>query len=110
MPTYNKLSKESKKYYERELKQYKENKKRLQQLLSSKKANMRVVLFLENRINNIEAVIRQLDSFEKEVFDMIFIKGYDWLYCKEIKNIGKYTYYNILNKIIYMLAKEEGEI
>lgn len=110
MPTYNKLPKETKKYLERELRQYKENKKRLQQLLSSKKANMRVVLFLENRINNIEAVIRQLDSFEKEVFDMIFIKRYDWLYCKEIKNIGKYTYYNILNKIIYMLAKEEGEI
>lgn len=109
MSTY-KLSKESKKYYERELRQYKSNKKRLKQLLANKNVSTRTLLFLENRINNIEEVIKQLNPFEKEIFDMIFIKGYDWLYCKEIKNIGKYTYYNTLNKIIYMLAKEEGEI
>ena len=74
------------------------------------KINTRTILFLQNRIENIETVIKQLNPFEQEVFDMIFNKKYDWLYCKTIKNIDKNTYYNILNKAICMLAKEEGEL
>lgn len=110
MSTYSKLPKEIKRYYERELKQYNQNKKKLEKALQGNKINTRTILFLENRINNIETVITQLDSFEKNVFDMIFNKKYDWLYCKTMKNIDKNTYYNILNKCVYMLAQEEGEI
>lgn len=110
MSTYSKLPKEIKRYYERELKQYNQNKKKLEKALQENKINTRTILFLENRINNIETVITQLDSFEKNVFDMIFNKKYDWLYCKTMKNIDKNTYYNILNKCVYMLAQEEGEI
>lgn len=110
MSTYTKLPKEIKRYYERELKQYSKNKKILEKALQGCKTNTRTILFLENRINNIETVIKQLNDFEQEVFDMIFNKKYDWLYCKTIKQIDKNTYYNILNKCIYMLAQEEGEI
>lgn len=110
MSTYSKLPKEIKRYYERELKQYSNNKKRLEKALQGNKTSTRTILFLENRINNIETVIKQLNEFEKEVFDMIFNKKYDWLYCKTMKSIDKNTYYNILNKCIYMLAEEEGEI
>lgn len=111
MSTYSKLPKEIKQYYERELKQYKQNKKKLEMALQGhKKISSRTILFLENRINNIETVIRQLNDFEQEVFDMIFNKKYDWLYCKTMKNVDKNTYYNILNKCVYMLAQEEGEI
>ncbi len=110
MSTYSKLPKETKRYYERELKQYSQNKKRLERALQENRTSARTILFLENRINNIETVLKQLNEFEKEVFDMIFNKKYDWLYCKTMKNIDKNTYYNILNKCIYMLAEEEGEI
>ena len=110
MSTYTKLPKEIKRYYERELKQYSQNKKRLERALQENRTSTRTILFLENRINNIETVIKQLNDFEQEVFDMIFNKKYDWLYCKTMKNIDKNTYYNILNKCIYMLAQEEGEI
>ena len=110
MSTYNKLAKEIKKYYERELKQYSKNKKMLETASRNNKINTRTILFLQNRIENIETVIKQLNPFEQEVFDMIFNKKYDWLYCKTIKNIDKNTYYNILNKAICMLAKEEGEL
>ena len=110
MSTYAKLPKEIKQYYERELKQYSQNKKRLEKALQENRTSTRTILFLENRINNIETVIKQLNDFEQEVFDMIFNKKYDWLYCKTMKNIDKNTYYNILNKAIYMLAQEEGEI
>lgn len=110
MSTYNKLAKEIKKYYERELKQYSKNKKMLETASRNNKINTRTILFLQNRMENIETVIKQLNPFEQEVFDMIFNKKYDWLYCKTMKNIDKNTYYNILNKAIYMLAKEEGEL
>ena len=102
---------EVKKYYKRELYQYKKNKERLDDIIINKqKANTRNILFLQQRLENIETVISKLDSFEKEVFDMIFNQNMDWLYCKNFKRIDKSTYYNIINKCIYLLAEEEGEI
>ena len=113
----NKLSKESKKFYERELRQYWKNKNKLTNLLTRKEKSLkfdpvssRTIIYLQERIDYIENVIAQLNSFEKEVFYMIFEKNYSWLYCKTEKNIDKNTYYNILNKSIYLLAEEFGEI
>lgn len=103
-----KLPSEVKRYYKRELYQYKQNKVQLQKILTNTtKTNTRVVMFLENRIKHVETVIERLTPFEKEIFDYIFNQKYDWLYCKTIKNIDKNTYYNIMNKAIYMLAEEE---
>ena len=102
-----KLPKETKRYYERELRQYWNNKNKLRHI---EKMNTRTVLFLTERIDCIEAVINKLDDFEREVFYLIFRDNASWLYCKNIKNISKTTYYNILNKCIYMLAEETGEI
>lgn len=102
---------EVKKYYKRELYQYKKNKEQLENIVTYKqKANTRHILFLQQRIENIETVILKLDEFEKEVFDMVFNQNMDWLYCKTFKGIDKSTYYNIINKCIYLLAEEEGEI
>ena len=117
MENYNKLSKESKKFYERELRQYWENKKKICILLSKKEKSpeidcisSRTIIYLQDRINKIESVIIRLKPFEKEIFEMIFKENLDWQYCKTQKNIDKNTYYNIFNKAIYMLAKEFGEI
>ena len=113
----NKLSKESKKFYERELRQYWKNKSKLSNLLTKKEKclnsdcmSSRTIIYLEERIENIETVINRLTPFEKEVFLMIFKDNCTWLYAKTEKNIDKNTYYNIQNKIIYMLAEEFGEV
>lgn len=112
-----KINIESKKFYERELKQYWENKKRLCRLLDraekavyDKNTSSRTIIYLQERIQNIEITIKQLKPFEKEIFELIFKEQLDWKECKFRKNIDKNTYYNIFNKAIYLLAKEFGEI
>ncbi len=113
----NKLSKESKKFYERELRQYWKNKQKLSNLLDKKEKQLhgnymscRTIIYLHERINCIETVINKLKTSEKEIFEMIFKENLDWQYCKANRNIDKSTYYNILNKSIYLLAQELGEI
>ena len=115
--TNNKLARESKKYYEREFRQYWKNKEKLSNLLSKKQKRLendytssRCIIYLQEHIDNIETVISRLKPFEKEVFKLIFKENLDWKYCKAEKNIDKSTYYKIFNKSIYLLAEEYGEI
>lgn len=113
----NKLSRESKKFYERELRQYWKNKEKLGNLLSKKEKQLqndytscRTIIYLQEHIDYIETVIRKMKPTEKEIFEMIFKENLDWQYCKTKRNIDKNTYYNIFNKSIYLLAEEFGEI
>ena len=99
------------------MRQYWKNKRKLNNLLTKQKNSLkndpissRTILYLQERIENIESTIERLNDFEKEVFLMIFKENYTWLYCETEKNINKNTYYNIFNKIIYLLAQEFGEI
>ena len=82
---YNKLSKESKKFYERELRQYWKNKSKISNLLTKKEKclnsdsmSSRTIIYLQERIENIETVINRLTPFEKEVFLMIFKDNCTW--------------------------------
>lgn len=102
-----KLTKEQKNFYSREFYQYWDNKKRLEQY---KNMNSRIVLYLIDRISSIENVIKELKDSEKEIFYMIFKENRDWLSCKMNMNIDKNTYYHVLNKCLYALAQEFGEI
>lgn len=130
------LNKDLKKRMDRELRQYWTNKKKLERLEkdiidesasgngqprsndisnpTERKAirlmSTRSILYCRERITYIENVIKQLNSFEKQVFLFIFKDGCDWAYCKNVKNIDKSTYYNIYNKCIRLLAEEWGEI
>lgn len=132
----NKISKELKKKMEKELRQYWQNKKKLQELelniieesassdgqpgsnlisdSTSQKAiklvSTRSILFCRERILYVENVIKQLNEFEKRVFKLIFKDGCDWNYCYSNYNISRSTYYNIYNKCIRLLAEEWGEI
>lgn len=115
----NKIDKEVKKYMEREFRQYSTNKKQIEKLENEinsnssekiKNTSTRTILYLKQRILYIENVIKQLKPFEKEVFDLIFKEGCDWIYCETMKSINKTTYYNIYNKCIKLLAEEWGEI
>ena len=129
-----KLSKELKKRMDRELRQYWENKRKLEKLeldiieasnfgsnnsnsisdTTSQKAirliSTRSILYCQERINYVENVLKRLNSFEKQMFERIFKHGSDWLYCEVNFRVSKSTYYNIYNKCIYFLAQEWGEV
>lgn len=104
-----KLPKEIKEKMEREIRQYKHNKKKLERL-KAKLEQTRRLLYLEERIFYVEEVISKLNENEKEVYKLIFEKSYNWLYCQTMFNIDKNTYYNVYNKTLYLLAQEWGEI
>lgn len=131
-----KLSKELKKRMDRELRQYWDNKKKLEKLeldiiestatsqnlfdsnsvsdITSQKAikllSTRSILYCQERIKYVENVINRLNSFEKQMFEKIFKQQYDWVYCEANFHVSRSTYYNIYNKCIYYLAEEWGEI
>lgn len=104
-----KLPKELKEKMEKEIKQYDYNLKLFEQL-KNQNDNSRRLLYIEHKLYCVENTYNQLDSFEKEVYDYIFKKHYNWLYCESVKRINKNTYYHVYNKSLYLLAKEIGEI
>lgn len=105
-----KLSKETKKLMERELRQYKDNKRLLDRLKVNNEVSSRAIIICEDRIKYIENVINSLTPFEKQMFENIFYRNYDWTYCETHFNISKFTYYNIYNKCINLLAEEWGKV
>ena len=105
------MQKDIKKRMERELYQYYSNKKLLNRIKrESKDISTRRFLYLEQRITYIENVIASLNDFEKKMFDIIYKDKADCTYCQTYHNISKSTYYNIINKCIFLLAKEWGEV
>ena len=108
------LPKETKKLMERELRQYYDNKRKLEKLKKVSELTLnnssRSLIYLEERLLYVENVYRRLKPFEQEVYNLIFKEQCDYMYCQQMKNISKITYYNIYNKSIYYLAEEWGEI
>lgn len=121
------LPKELKKRMEREIRQYEDNQKKLNRLKNDiideanidkdstgkkviKMESTRKLIYLEERLHFVEKAYNRLRPFEKEVYNLIFKENCDCVYCESQKNISKTTYYNILNKSLYYLAEEWGEI
>lgn len=104
-----KLSKEVKNLMERELRQYKDNKRLLNRLKADSTTPSRAIIICEDRMRYIENVLKKLSPFEKQMFENIFYENYDWNYCQIKYNVSKSTYYNIFNKCIILLAQEWGE-
>lgn len=104
------LSKEMKKLMEREFRQYKENKRLLNSLNEDSENPSRAILICKKRIDYIEYIYNSLTPFEKQMYDYIFNKNYDWSYCETHFNISKSTYYNLYNKFLNSLAKEWGKV
>lgn len=105
-----KLSKETRKFLDRELRQYKDNKRLLERLKYENKTPSRAMLICEDRMKCIENVFNSLTPFEKQMFRYIFYEHFDWAYCESNFRISKSAYYNVYNKIINLLAEEWGEI
>lgn len=102
-------------YIKQELYDFNQNKKilnDLQKKISSTNSmvNSKTILILAKKVNNIERVYEKLTKEEQELFDIIFLKGCNQLYAKTYYNVTKDMYYNAMNKIIYLTAKEYEQI
>ena len=105
------LPKKIKNLMEREIRQYKCNKKKLENLKNDSNCNAtRKFLYLEERIHYVEQMFNELNTQEQKVFNLIFNENCNWLYCKTVYNIDKSTYYNVYNKSLFFLAQEWGII
>lgn len=74
------------------------------------KMSTRAIIIARRRIEYIENAIKRLSEEDREIFELIFKEGYSQKVAYTIKGISKDTYYNVLNKIIYLVAIEFGEI
>jgi hypothetical protein len=84
--------------------------KNIQSLECSNTVNSKTLLILQKKIIAIEKVYQSLNEDEKKLFNIIFEKGCNQLYAKTYYNITKDMYYNAMNKIIYLTAKEYEQI
>lgn len=103
-----KLPKEIKEKMEREIRQYDNNKKKLEKIKQS--GSTRQLLYLEERLEHVKTAYELLKKEEQEIYSLIFKKGCNWLYCQTMHNIDKNTYYTVYNKSLYLLAQEWGEV
>ena len=127
-----KLDSHIKNYIKRELYNYEYNKRKLKELqeeiLEGSPANdgqprgnttsnttlqkveklisSRSILIVTQKIQNIENAIAKLNKEDKEVAELIFFKGHKQVYAQMHDGISKDTYYNVMNKTIYLTAIE----
>lgn len=79
--------------------------KKAEKLISS-----RSILIVTDKIKKIENALNKLTVDEREIAELIFIKGHSQLYAQTYDYISKETYYHIKNKTIYLAAIEYGEV
>ena len=101
-------------YIKQELYDFNKNKQILKDIqkniIKGYTINSQATLILSKKITSIERVYNSLNKEEKELFNIIFEKGCNQLYAKTYYNITKDMYYNAMNKIIYLTAKEYEQI
>lgn len=112
-----KLKRHLRNYIKQELYDFNRNKqilKDLQRSLINESANptitSKTLLIISKKINSIERVYNSLNEEEQEMFNIIFSKGCNQQYARTYYNVTKDMYYNAMNKIIYLTAKEYEQI
>ena len=89
-------------YVKTELLEYKANRKILDQL----KGNTKALLLAERRLRQIDIVLESLNKEDRDVAEIIFFEKYSQAGAETAKNVSKAMYYNCMNKVIYLVAKE----
>ena len=89
-------------YVKTELMEYKGNKK----LLAKCKGSTRALLLTQKRLEDIDAVLERLDKEDRDVTEIIFFDKYTQAGAETAKSVSKAMYYNTMNKVIYLVAKE----
>ena len=96
----NKIPWHVRQYVKNELMNYTSTKK-----LTKEVKDTRALLVATKRIESIERVFDSLSAEDRKVSDLIFVKHYTQAKA-ECEGIGYKTYYNVMNKVIYITAKE----
>lgn len=73
---------------------------------AEKLISSRSILIVTRKIQNIENAISKLNKEEQEIAKLIFFKGHKQVYAQMQDGISKDTYYNVMNKTIYLTAIE----
>ena len=92
-------------YIKNELYDYKKNKAKIKQIKSND-TSTRTLLIATQRIQRIETVFNNLSAEDKEIAEKIFFEKRNQVYMEINHYITKDMYYNTMNKIIYLIAKE----
>lgn len=89
-------------FVKRELMDYKDNKR----LIENYEGDTRGLILVNKRLAQIDAVLSRLNKEDKEAFYIIFVDKYTQTGAEIAKGLGKAAYYNAMNKVIYLTAKE----
>lgn len=89
-------------YVKQELMDYQKNKA----MLDEYKGNTRGLILANTRLSQIDRVLENLNQEDRELADLIFFKQYSQVGAEVAKGISKACYYNAMNKIIFLTAKE----
>ena len=89
-------------YVKAELMEYNDNKK----LIRACKSNSRAIILTQIRLDKIGAVFDRLNEEDREVAEIIFFAKYTQAGAETAKSVTKAMYYNTMNKVIYLVAKE----
>lgn len=89
-------------YVKTELMDYKTNRKILDRL----EGNTKALLLAEKRLKQIDKVLDSLNEEDRETAEIIFFEQYTQAGAEMAKNVTKAMYYNCMNKVIYLVAKE----
>lgn len=89
-------------YVKCELMEYTNNKR----LLATFEGDTRTLLLAHKRISQIENVLQSLNTEDREAAEIIFIDKYTQGGAEVAKGLSKAAFYNAMNKIIYLTAKE----
>lgn len=89
-------------FVKQELLDYKSNKR----LMSKYTGSTHDLLLINTRINQIDNVLNRLSKEDREAAEIIFFDKYSQSSAEISKGISKAAYYNAMNKIIYLVAKE----
>lgn len=89
-------------YVKKELMDYKSNKK----LISKYNGDTRGLILANMRLRQIENVLNSLNKEDREAAELVFIDKYTQSGAEIAKGLSKAAYYNIMNKVIYLVAIE----
>ena len=103
-----KIEKHIKKYITAELYNYEGNKKKIEKM--KEQINTREFLIAIEKTKNIERALEKFSRQEQSDIEKIFFRGHSQIYAEMNDGISKDMYYYLKDKMIYLTAKEYGQI
>lgn len=134
--SYYKIDKHIKSYIKKELYNYETNKNKIKEMRANiieesgfndgqpkgnetsdttgrkteKLLTTRALLIATGKVDKITRALEKLNEDDNELFRIIFTEGRSQVYAEMNYNISKDMYYDFIDKIVYLTAKEYGEI